>query len=61
MWQNWVNAILGLWILLSSFLGMSVNGMMTNLVIVGIVIAALGFWGAYDTSHQMESQRHMHA
>lgn len=61
MWQNWINAILGLWIILSSFLGMSVSAMTTNLVIVGIVIAALGFWGAYDTREGQDSQRHMHA
>jgi len=59
MWQHWINAILGLWIILSSFLGMSVNAMTTNLVIMGIVVAILGFWGAYDASQ--EGQRHMHA
>jgi hypothetical protein len=61
MWQNWINAILGLWIILSSFLGMSVNAMMANLVIVGVVVAVLGFWGAYETRMEADSQRHMHA
>lgn len=60
MWQNWINAILGLWIILSSFLGMSAGAMMTNLVIVGAAVAALGFWAAYETGHQ-GSQTHMHA
>ena len=46
MWQQWVNGILGLWVLISSFVGMSASGMTTNLVIVGIVVAILGFWGA---------------
>lgn len=59
MWQNWINAILGLWIILSSFLGMSADAMITNLVIVGIVVAILGFWGAYDASQ--DSQTHIHA
>jgi hypothetical protein len=59
MWQQWINAILGLWIILSAFLGMSASAMTTNLVIVGIVIAILGFWGAYESSR--ESQKHMHA
>ena len=59
MWQHWVNAILGLWIILSSFLGMDVSTMMANLVIVGIAIAILGFWGAYDTS--TSGSRQMHA
>ncbi len=63
MWQNWVNAILGLWIMLSSFLGMSLSAMMTNLLIVGAVIAILGFWGAYSASRTYDSSesRHMHA
>ena len=61
MWQNFVNAILGLWLILSSFLGMSANALTTNLVIVGIVVAVLGFWGAYDTRSEQDAQRHMHA
>ena len=59
MWQAWINAVLGLWIILSAFLGMNLSEMMTNLVIVGIVVAILGFWGAYDASREI--QKHMHA
>ncbi len=46
MWQQWVNAILGLWLILSAFLGFSASAQTTNLVIVGIIVAVLGFWGA---------------
>jgi len=46
MWQNWLNGILGLWILISPFFGLSESAMTTNLVIVGIVVAVLGFWSA---------------
>ncbi|MCI0619584.1 SPW repeat protein [Candidatus Wolfebacteria bacterium] len=46
MWQNWVNGILGLWILISPFVGLEGSNMTTNLVIVGIVVAVLGFWSA---------------
>jgi len=61
-WQHWVNAILGLWVILSPFVGMDAPTMTTNLVIVGIVMALLAFWGAYDTSRQgMGSNRHLHA
>jgi hypothetical protein len=60
MWQNWINAILGLWIILSTFLGMSASAMMTNLIIVGIAIAILGFWGAYET-RASDSHKHIHA
>jgi len=62
MWQNWINAILGLWIMLSSFIGMSVGAMTTNLLIVGAVIAVLGFWGAYSSSRAEDmGNKHMHA
>ena len=46
MWQHWVNGILGLWILISPFVGLEGSSMTTNLVIVGIVVAILGFWSA---------------
>ena len=61
MWQNWVNAILGLWSMLSSFIGMSVNSMTTNLLIVGAVIAILGFWGAYSASQYDSDNKRMRA
>lgn len=46
MWQQWVNAFLGLWVLITPFFRWSPSGLTTNLVITGIVIAILGFWGA---------------
>ncbi len=56
MWKNWVNGILGLWIIVSAFVGMSANGMTVNLVIVGIIVAILSFAGlasdSYDQTHQ---------
>jgi hypothetical protein len=61
MWQHWINAVLGLWVILSAFLGFSAEAMTTNLVIVGIVVAILGFWGAYDASKGETSNRRMHA
>ena len=44
MWQDWVNGILGLWVILLPFIGL--GGDVTTLVITGIVIAVLGFWAA---------------
>lgn len=61
MWQHWINAILGLWIMLSSLMGMSVGAMTTNLMVVGAVVAVLGFWGAYGSSQQQDIRQHMHA
>lgn len=43
MWQDWVNGILGLWVILIPFVGAD---SMTTLVITGIIIAVLGFWAA---------------
>lgn len=43
MWQDWVNGILGLWIILIPFVGAD---SMTVLVVTGIIIAVLGFWAA---------------
>jgi len=42
MWQAWINFILGLWIILS---GIIVSlGVSANYIVVGIVVALLGFW-----------------
>jgi hypothetical protein len=50
MWQDWVNGILGLWVILLPFIGMTD---MTTLVITGIVIAVLGFWAASSGNKKM--------
>lgn len=44
MWQGWVNGILGLWLILSGI----ISGLQhpVNYIIVGVVVAALGFWSA---------------
>ena len=46
MWKQWVIGILGVLVLLYPFFGLSIDGLTTLLVITGIVIAVLGFWGA---------------
>ena len=48
MWQQWVNGILGLWVIVVAFLGFTGNTLMWTLVITGVVVAILGFWGAYE-------------
>jgi hypothetical protein len=65
MTTQWLNGILGLWVLISPFIGFTASGMTANLVIVGIVVAILGFAGAiyeqnYRRQHGME-QRHVRA
>lgn len=50
MWQHWVNAILGILVLLYPFFGLTIDALTTLLVITGIIIAVLGFWGAGVTT-----------
>ncbi|MEK9156138.1 MAG: SPW repeat protein [Patescibacteria group bacterium] len=48
MWQQWVNGILGIWVLLVPFLGFTPEALTSVLVVTGLVIAILGFWGAAE-------------
>jgi len=43
-WQDWINGLLGIWLVISGF----VPSLMTkwNLIIVGVLVAILGFWSA---------------
>ncbi len=43
-WQQWINGILGLWLIVVALIGLSTSA--TTLVVTGIVIAIVGFWGA---------------
>ena len=46
MWQQWVNLVLGLWIILSAFAGFTASGTVTNLTVTGLLITAFALWGA---------------
>jgi VIT1/CCC1 family predicted Fe2+/Mn2+ transporter len=46
MWQQWVNAILGVWLIVLAFLGFTGATLMWSLAITGLVVAILGVWGA---------------
>ncbi len=46
MWQNWLNTILGLWIVAVPFLGLTGSAFTWTLVVTGIAVAILGIWGA---------------
>ena len=45
MWQNFINAILGLWTIVAAYAYMPSGTGQTLLIITGIVVAILGFWG----------------
>jgi VIT1/CCC1 family predicted Fe2+/Mn2+ transporter len=50
-WMSWVNAVLGVWMIISPFiLGLTaVTGVMTNFIIVGIAFLVFGVWSALVT------------
>jgi hypothetical protein len=56
MWQQWVNGILGLWTIVVPFLGFTGGTLMWTLIITGIIVAVLGFWGGAE-SREMMPQR----
>jgi hypothetical protein len=63
MWQQWINFILGLWVIAVPFIGFTGGAMVYALVVTGIVIAALGLWGALyeQSSTHREEVRHQTA
>lgn len=48
MWQQWVNLIVGLWIILSGYIDLGPQATTANLTIAGIVIALMALWGALE-------------
>lgn len=60
MWQQWVNVLLGLWIIAVPFTGMTGSGLTWALVITGLAVAVLGLWGVQETSTERESGRMAH-
>jgi len=48
MWQQWVNLVVGLWIILSGYLSFTPETTTTNLTIAGIVIVGMAIWGIAD-------------
>ncbi len=44
MWQHWISGILGLWVIVIPFLGLTDATLTWALALTGIIIAVLGFW-----------------
>jgi len=57
MWQEWVNVVLGLWIIAIPFTGMANDTLMWSLVVTGVAVAALGLWGAQEVASEREAGR----
>jgi len=64
-WKQWVNFIVGLWIILSGYIAFGPAANATNLTIAGIIVAALALWSALENrsfSHNRDYEhRHSHA
>jgi hypothetical protein len=56
-WEEWVNIVVGLWILISPWvLGFAgINTARWTCVILGIVIAAMAAWEAWTTRHPTQA------
>jgi hypothetical protein len=50
MWQDWVNGIVGLWVIVVPFLGLTGASLMWTLVVTGVVVAVLAFWSGAQQS-----------
>lgn len=66
MWKQWVNAILGLAVIVVPFLGLSAMAMAWTLAIMGAVVLVLSLWTTGEVSNQEYDQvvthhRHSHA
>lgn len=47
VWASWLNGIAGLWLIIAPFIvGFSVAAGYWNEIIVGIIVAVVGFWNA---------------
>ncbi len=63
MWQQWLNLILALWIILSGYMNFTPSAMTTSVTISGIAIAILALWGAlsYRSHEESYGREHSHA
>lgn len=59
MWQQWLNALLGLWIVALAFIEFGGATFSWTLAISGLAVAVLGVWGAM--SHNAMSDRRIMA
>lgn len=59
-WLSWINALLGLWVLISPWVisRTPTHGIITNNVITGIVIIVLAAWSALASGSENTGSRH---
>lgn len=58
MWQNWLNGILGLILMLIFFLGFPPSFKNSIAIILGIIIAVINFYKAVKTAKLKNNSEH---
>jgi len=54
MWKQWTNALLGLWVIIVPFSGLSGSALTWTLVVTGIVVAVLALWSVQENAEECE-------
>jgi SPW repeat len=56
-WEEWINVILGGWLIICPWvLGISVSAARTNLVVVGLLVVALAFYEFWEARSKSNKQ-----
>lgn len=55
MWKEWVTAILGLAVIAAPFVGLAGDAFTWSLVILGALVAVVGFWSATENTSTYRS------
>lgn len=51
-WASWLNALIGIWLIISPWVyGFAGTGWMWNSIVVGIIMLCLGCWAAWSGDH----------
>ncbi|MDR3642138.1 MAG: hypothetical protein P4L74_00745 [Candidatus Doudnabacteria bacterium] len=58
MWQNWVNMILGLWVIVAGYLYVPSGSGQTLMYITGLIVAILAVWALASESGDSRQMEH---
>jgi len=54
MWRDWINGILGVWLVILGFLGFPASAKAILVIITGVVVASLSFWKGISAKARKE-------
>jgi len=57
MWQQWINGLLGLWTIIAAWVYVSPGSGRTLLIITGLIVAILAFWGGSIVNSHTNTMR----